>query len=96
MPEIVYGSASVHSRRGPVSQQKEPSVTLALPPAAASDSSIVQAVGRLVAEFGHQLDQEVVVRVVQSCRSDLSGIPSDALPELVERLARYRLGATEA
>jgi hypothetical protein len=28
---------------------------------------------------------------VRSCRQDLSGSPADALPELVERLARYRL-----
>lgn len=69
-------------------------MTLALPAAAVSDASIDQALGRLLPEFGHRLDQDVVVRVVRSCRSDLSGTPADALPELVERLARYRLDQT--
>ncbi len=55
------------------------------------DASIDLAVSRLVAEFGHRLDQQTVVGVVRSCRQDLSGSPADALPELVERLARYRL-----
>ena len=68
-------------------------MTLAFSPAPAtiSDASIEQAVRRLVAEFGQRLDQQVVVGVVRSCRADLSGTPADALPELVERLARYRL-----
>ncbi|SDY52326.1 hypothetical protein SAMN05661080_03735 [Modestobacter sp. DSM 44400] len=66
-------------------------MTLALLPGTVSDASVDQAVSRLVVEFGQRLDQQVVVGVVRSCREDLSGTPADALPELVERLARYRL-----
>jgi hypothetical protein len=66
-------------------------VTLALSCRPVHDASVDQAVSRLVAEFGQQLDRQVVVGVVRSCRADLSGTPADALPELVERLARYRL-----
>jgi hypothetical protein len=55
------------------------------------DPSVDLAVSRLVEEFGHRLDPQVLVGVVRSCRRDLSGSPTDALPELVERLARVRL-----
>jgi hypothetical protein len=36
----------------------------------------------------------VVVGVVQTARRELAGSPVGALPELVERLARYRLNTT--
>ena len=32
-----------------------------------------------------------IVLVVRTCREELRGSPADALPELVERLARQRL-----
>jgi hypothetical protein len=34
---------------------------------------------------------QLVVQVVRTCRRELGGSPVGALPELVERLARYRL-----
>jgi hypothetical protein len=57
----------------------------------AVDTSVVEAVARLVEEFGPHLRPYVVGTVVASCRRDLSGVPATALPELVERLARTRL-----
>jgi hypothetical protein len=56
------------------------------------DPSVESAVSRLGAEFGGRLSSQLVVRVVRDCRRDLGGSPIGAMPELVERLARYRLG----
>jgi hypothetical protein len=56
------------------------------------DPSVESAVSRLGQEFGGRLSSQLVVRVVRDCRRDLGGSPIGALPELVERLARYRLG----
>jgi hypothetical protein len=56
------------------------------------DPSVQSAVSRLGAEFGERLSSQLVVRVVRDCRRDLGGSPIGAMPELVERLARYRLG----
>ncbi|HEV7726298.1 MAG: uncharacterized protein JWQ26_2040 [Modestobacter sp.] len=66
-------------------------MTLALHSRPVRDASVEQAVRRLVAEFSGSAGDRDVVRVVRTCRQELSGAPVDALPELVERLARYRL-----
>jgi hypothetical protein len=57
----------------------------------APDPSVEWAVRRLGAEFSGRVGQQRVVRVVRDCRRELGGSPIGALPELVERLARYRL-----
>jgi hypothetical protein len=56
------------------------------------DQSVSQAVARLEPEFRDRVRPQLIVRVVRDCRRDLGGSPLGALPELVERLARYRLG----
>ena len=48
-------------------------------------------VDRLAAEFRGELAEWYVRRTVQQARDDLSGVPADAMPEIVERLARHRL-----
>lgn len=53
---------------------------------------VIDVTERLMAEFEDRLGLEVISGVVNGCRRDLSGTPSGALPELVERLARQRLG----
>ncbi|WP_104526420.1 three-helix bundle dimerization domain-containing protein [Blastococcus atacamensis] len=55
------------------------------------DDSVTAAVGRLSWEFSDRVGPHLVVRVVRDCRRELGGSPVGALPELVERLARYRL-----
>lgn len=55
------------------------------------DPVVEQAVARLAVEFRSRLRPQVIGRVVRGCRRDLSGVPTTALPELVERLARERL-----
>jgi hypothetical protein len=55
------------------------------------DSSVNQAIARLAEEFSDQLRPQLIVRIVRDCRRDLGGSPVGAMPELVERLARYRL-----
>ncbi len=62
------------------------------PSESAVDPSVESAVSRLGQEFGGRVSSQLVVRVVRDCRRDLGGSPIGALPELVERLARYRLG----
>ena len=57
-----------------------------------SDLSVRSALTRLSAEFP-ELGQRSIVLVVNTCREELRGSPNDALPELVERLARQRLRA---
>ncbi|MDP5182277.1 hypothetical protein QOZ88_06475 [Blastococcus sp. BMG 814] len=81
-------------------------MTLAVPPSAsgstperpdaprageAVDPSVDQAVDRLRGEYAGRVRPQLVVRVVRDCRRELGGSPVGALPELVERLARYRL-----
>ncbi|TFV52722.1 hypothetical protein [Blastococcus sp. TF02A-35] len=56
-----------------------------------ADDSVTAAVGRLNGEFSGRVGPQLVVRVVRDCRRELGGSPVGALPELVERLARYRL-----
>jgi len=64
-------------------------MTLAVP-LTVSDPSIRSAVARLSHEFP-ELGPRSIVLVVRTCREELRGSPADALPELVERLARQRL-----
>ncbi|MGY2082914.1 three-helix bundle dimerization domain-containing protein [Blastococcus sp. SYSU DS0539] len=81
-------------------------MTLAVPPGAAGstpersdasrveetvDPSVGQAVERLRGEYAGRVGPQLLVRVVRDCRRELGGSPVGALPELVERLARYRL-----
>jgi hypothetical protein len=74
-------------------------MTSVVPPAAfpgsssdsSADSSVNQAVARLAEEFSDRLRPQLIVRIVRDCRRDLGGSPVGAMPELVERLARYRL-----
>jgi hypothetical protein len=66
----------------PSSDSSEPAV----------DPSVEWAVSRLGPEFDGRVGPQLVVRVVRDCRRELGGSPIGALPELVERLARYRLG----
>ncbi len=67
----------------------EPSSELPCPGAA--DPAVEQAVDRLRGEFAGRVRPQLVVRVVRESRRDLGGSPVGAMPELVERLARYRL-----
>ena len=64
-------------------------MTLAVPPTA-PDQSVRSAIARLRQEFP-ELGPDPIVLVVRTCREELRGSPTDALPELVERLARQRL-----
>ena len=64
-------------------------MTLAVP-LTVSDPSVCSAVTRLAHEFP-ELGPRKIVLVVRTCREELRGSPADALPELVERLARQRL-----
>ncbi|MQA34257.1 three-helix bundle dimerization domain-containing protein [Modestobacter roseus] len=56
------------------------------------DDGVGQAVDRLVREFAGR-PPATVTAVVRGARTELSGAPAGALPELVERLARQRLRA---
>jgi hypothetical protein len=74
-------------------------MTLTVPPSSPDSSSelpwdpaVEQAVDRLRGEYAGRVRPQLVVRVVRESRRDLGGSPVGALPELVERLARYRLG----
>ncbi len=52
---------------------------------------VVDVTERLMAEFEDRLGLDQISEVVRVCRKDLAGTPDEALPELVERLARQRL-----
>jgi len=54
------------------------------------DLSVRSATVRLAQEFP-ELQPGSIVLVVRTCREELRGSPQEALPELVERLARQRL-----
>ena len=54
------------------------------------DLSVRSATARLAGEFPG-LSLTSIVLTVRTCREELRGSPHDALPELVERLARQRL-----
>jgi hypothetical protein len=64
-------------------------MTLAVLPTV-PDLSVRSATTRLAQEFP-QLTPRSIVLIVRTCREELRGSPADALPELVERLARQRL-----
>jgi hypothetical protein len=66
-------------------------MTLAVP-RTVFDPAISSAIPRLSAEFPH-VGRRSIGLVVRTCRQELRGSPTDALPELVERLARQRLRA---
>ena len=73
-------------------------MTVAVPPGTPEselfgDPAVEQAVDRLRGEYAGRVRPQLVVRVVRDCRRDLGGSPVGAMPELVERLARYRLAA---
>lgn len=55
------------------------------------DPSVRDAVDRLTAEFAGHLPTSLVERIVRGSRDDLDSVPTPALPEMVERLARQRL-----
>ena len=59
-------------------------------PSAVPDPSVRAAITRLAVEFP-ELGCRPITIVVRTCREELRGSPTDALPELVERLARQRL-----
>jgi hypothetical protein len=61
-----------------------------------TDGSVESAVARLADEFSEKLRPQLIVRIVRESRRDLGGSPIGALPELVERLARYRLQESAA
>jgi hypothetical protein len=58
-------------------------------PATLTDPSVRSAILRLSREFP-ELEPSITL-IVRTCREELRGSPTDALPELVERLARQRL-----
>ena len=58
---------------------------------ATGDEAVTAAVGRLAPEYAGRVGPHLVVRVVRTARKELGGSPVGAMPELVERLARYRL-----
>lgn len=62
-----------------------------LPCSGPGDPAVEQAVDRLRGEYAGRVRPQLVVRVVRESRRDLGGSPIGAMPELVERLARYRL-----
>ncbi len=64
-------------------------MTLAVTPTV-PDPSVRSAISRLTHEFP-ELGPRSIVLMVRTCREELRGSPTDALPELVERLARQRL-----
>lgn len=65
--------------------------TAVLRPGTDRDAWLDAAVERLSEEFRDSLERWYVRRTVELARADLSGVPADAMPELVERLARHRL-----
>jgi hypothetical protein len=54
-------------------------------------ASLADVTERLFAEFEARLPLSAIVTTVRQCVRDLHGAPEQALPELVERLARQRL-----
>jgi hypothetical protein len=53
-------------------------------------------VEQLFREYEDVLSLHGIVELVSGCRHDLAGSPPTAMPELLERLARYRLAAIAA
>ena len=76
---------------GPAGEVRPHDLPGTLRATAPGDDAVSAAVGRLSGEFSGRVGRRVLVRVVRDCRRELGGSPVGALPELVERLARYRL-----
>jgi hypothetical protein len=55
------------------------------------EPSLADITERLFSAFDGQLPLGVIIDVVREARADLAGTPAAALPELLERLASYRL-----
>lgn len=53
--------------------------------------TITDVVNRLHQEFGAQLARAEILAVVHQCHDQLDSVAADAMPELLERLARQRL-----
>jgi hypothetical protein len=62
----------------------------------AVERSMADVVERLFREFEDGYALTVIVEVVRECCSQLCCSSPEAMPELVERLARQRLSATAA
>lgn len=77
------------ARRASVLDETTLTVPASLRPPA--DPSVRAAVDRLTAEFAGRFPERLVDTVVRGSRRDLDSVPADALPEMVERLARQRL-----
>lgn len=54
-------------------------------------NSLTDVVERLYRDFDGGVELRAVIAVVEQCRDELDAHSHDALPELVERLARQRL-----
>ena len=61
------------------------------PTAVGADQWVAEAVQRLEQEFRGSLRRDVIINVVRRSRSELDSPSVEALPELLERLARQRL-----
>jgi hypothetical protein len=55
------------------------------------DPAVAGAIARLTIELHGVVRPAVVRRMVVGCRHELAGVPTGAMPELLERLARHRL-----
>lgn len=55
------------------------------------DDSVAEAVQRLDREFRGSVHRGIIISVVRRSRHELDSPSAEALPELVERLARQRL-----
>jgi hypothetical protein len=55
------------------------------------EPSLADITERLFSRFEARIPLATITDVVRNARSDLAGSPRTALPELVERLAMYRL-----
>jgi hypothetical protein len=61
-------------------------------PTTLHSESLADVVERLRIAYEHQLSPATVIGVVRRCRRELDIISGPALPEMLERLARHRLG----
>jgi hypothetical protein len=93
MPLVVPPSsgAAPDEPTGPLGDTTGPSIPTPRTSGATGDEAVTAAVGRLAPEYAGRVGPHLVVRVVRTARKELGGSPVGAMPELVERLARYRL-----
>jgi hypothetical protein len=52
---------------------------------------MIDVIERLHREFGAQHSRTEILAVVRTCHDQLDSVPAEAMPELLERLARQRL-----